>query len=153
VLPWRSSTQSHVLHPRSPLTAPVGGAQPWAAARVFNPRPKQLAQAQQTWQAQQLALAQQTWQAQQPAQAQHTQQAQHEWTGPSPRVPLRAATLLIDMPTPACALLCAPFQLTVEPGAEWTYNALGEGSAEISYYLAGYLNAFLTMIGEGGCVC
>jgi len=29
----------------------------------------------------------------------------------------------------------------------WTYDELGDGSAEITYFLQGYLNAFLTTIG------
>jgi hypothetical protein len=39
-------------------------------------------------------------------------------------------------------------QMTAVASHEWTYDALGDGSAQISYFLMGYMNSFLTMIGR-----
>lgn len=47
-----------------------------------------------------------------------------------------------------CLLLCTRLQLTAVASHEWTYDSLGDGSAQITYFLMGYMNAFLTMIGE-----
>ncbi|KAF5840372.1 hypothetical protein DUNSADRAFT_17070 [Dunaliella salina] len=40
------------------------------------------------------------------------------------------------------------YEMTKVESHEWTYDQLGDGSAEITYFVQGYLQAFLTMIGN-----